>query len=79
MTTADFKTGELVVIKQGHGFWDCTSYPYGGCFKRATSAFGVRVVGPGGRYPARELIVECPGENGKRKLCVDLAAVERVV
>ena len=28
MTTADFKTGELVVIKQGHGFWDCTSYPF---------------------------------------------------
>lgn len=62
-----FKTGETVVVKQGQGYWDCTDYPYGGCFKRASSAFGVTVVGPGGKYPQREYVVNAAG----RKLVVD--------
>lgn len=58
------------VLKEGAGYWDVTCYPYGGCFHRATSAFGVTIEGPGGKYPKRESIVTCPGDRGMRRLVV---------
>lgn len=33
----------MKTVKPGHGYWDCTAYPIGGCFRRAGSQ-GVRVV-----------------------------------
>lgn len=63
-------SGETHVIKQGYGYWDVTSFPYGGDFHRATSAFGVTMVGPGGKYPQRQSIVTCAGLRGPRRLVV---------
>lgn len=74
MTTKDFSVGEMVVIRQGYGFWDVSSLPYGGSFHRASSAFGARVIGPGGKYPERELIVDAAG----CKLCVSVESVIRL-
>jgi len=35
MNVSGIKIGQSVGIVHGCGFWDVTSYPYGGCFKRA--------------------------------------------
>jgi len=59
------------IVKQGWGYWDVTVYPYGGDFRRATSAFGVTLEGPGGKYPQKQSIVTCAGQKGPRRLVVD--------
>ena len=41
-------------IKAGWGYWDVTSYPYGGDFHRTSEDTEVIVLGPGGKYPEME-------------------------
>lgn len=71
MTAANFATGTQAVVRQGWGYWDVTSYPYGGCFKRASSAFIVTVTGPG-QHP-NEVSATVAG----RKLVISTEALAR--
>lgn len=37
----------LYKLEKGHGYWDVTHYPYGGCFRRATGCEVVQVIKDG--------------------------------
>jgi hypothetical protein len=41
-------------LLQGWGYWDTTSYPYGGSFRRAPADTAVVIVRPAGKHPAEE-------------------------
>ena len=51
-------------IKKGYGYWETTHYPYGGCFRRATTDLKiVEVYGPAGKIPLRERHVKLEDGN----------------
>ncbi len=63
------------VMKVGYGYWDVTSYPYGGCFRRCQTAFGVTLVPDRCGSKPSEVVVQCPGDKGPRILVVDKSAL----
>jgi hypothetical protein len=40
---------EQKILKIGWGYWDVTRYPYGGCFRRATTNEVVTLIGAGNK------------------------------
>lgn len=56
-------------LQEGWGYWDTTSYPYGGSFRRATADVEVEVIGPAGKYPTRERAIKfADGRTGVAEL-----------
>lgn len=43
MRTEEITINQVVTIRKGWGYYDCTDYGIGGCFRRATDAIPVTV------------------------------------
>lgn len=51
ITGAGETAEQFVTLKKGWGYWDVTSFPYGGCFRRASENMTGRVInGPANLY-----------------------------
>jgi hypothetical protein len=56
--TSALKRGDWVRVPAGQGYWDVTTYPYGGCFRRAAKDWQAMVAEVGvGRHGREATLV----------------------
>ena len=64
------------IISNGQGYWDTTTLPYGGEFRRSDGTVEiVEIIGPAGMHPAREREVRLASG---RTAVVEVRGIENV-